>query len=153
MCVGISRESFVQGCLGYEAWSTIAPNDPVWFYNGVRGSYSYSFNPGWYKWTITGTLNDISFIVYNIIHCYESPPPCSADASQIYDATSYTGIWAGIFGFGWNSFWIRGDNAVGIEDISVDVVSGTGVFSCFGTDPISTPYKNSTWGNIKALFR
>jgi hypothetical protein len=41
----------------------------------------------------------------------------------------------------------------GIEDISVDVVSGTGVFAGFNPTGVARPYHNTTWGNIKALYR
>jgi hypothetical protein len=56
------------------------------------------------------------------------------NVTKTYDATSYSGAWAAMFGSGWKGFWLKGDVAsTGIEDIQVDVVGGTGVFADFGS--------------------
>jgi N-acetylneuraminic acid mutarotase len=41
-------------------------------------------------------------------------------------------MWASVFGFGWNGFWLKGDGTNGIEDIKVDVIGGTGIFEDCG---------------------
>jgi hypothetical protein len=66
--VGIHRATYNAGCLGYEPWSTIEPNSPWWFKDGIRGSWNVPFSAGWYKWTVNGTWNDITFTIYNVAY-------------------------------------------------------------------------------------
>jgi hypothetical protein len=75
------------------------------------------------------------------------------DVTRTYDATSFGGSWAALFGEGWKAFWLKGDEASGIEDINADVTGGSGAFADFGTSPVSGPYIPASWGSIKSLYR
>jgi hypothetical protein len=165
----MNRSSWVGGCLGYNPWSTIDPTSPWWFKDGIRGSNNIPFTAGWYKWTINGTWNDITFTMYNVTY-YEIDgpgngglPPVTGNCAQTYNPQSFSGGWANVFGTGWQAFALRGDApGTGIEDISADVIGGTGVFAYFsppcntysdGCTRVSRPYNQTTWGNIKELYR
>jgi hypothetical protein len=105
---------------------------------------------------IDGKYDNISFILYFDIFQYVACPDdewCPDTCCQTYDASSWGGAWAAVFGYGWNGVYFKGDDINGIEDISVDVVSGTGIFSGFGTGTGARSYQNSTWGNIKSLYK
>jgi hypothetical protein len=158
--VGIDRPSYGSGCQGYSPWTTLSPYSPWWFFDGVRGSHGQSFTPGWYKWTCTGTWDDISFTLYDV---YTKGPQGGGsdpdwhqgDVTALIDAAAYTGTFAPCLGDGWTAFHVRGDNASGIEDISVYVLEGTGIFidAGVGCVPISRAYQETSWGSIKSLFR
>lgn len=157
LAVGIARQNYVAGCLGYSPWSTVAPDNPFWFHDGVRATNGIMWAPGWFKWDIDGKTNNISFTLYDV--CYDDGNPgddlICGPVTMSYDATTNSGIWASLFGFGWNGMWLKGDGTNGIEDIKVDVVSGSGIFTGLGRDTTTAtarPYQQSTWGNIKALF-
>jgi hypothetical protein len=155
MAVGNFRNPFVAGCLGYSPWSDVAPYSPGWFKDGIRGANSAPWKAGWYKWMVDGRYENITFT----IHCITNGPPdddtITGDCSQTYDATSNGGIWAAMFCCGWKAMWLRGDNASGIEDPYVDVTGGTGVFTEFGGGPIGVAksYRQTSWGNIKSLYK
>lgn len=156
--VGIFRQNSVAGCLGYYAWSTVAPNSPEWFKDGVRGSNSTSFSAGWYRWSVNGTYSDITFSLYdvdydeidgnggyNLVH---------GNVIRTYNENSFGGAWAGLFGTGWHAFYIKGDENSGIEDINVDVCGGEGIFSCLPIPiPVANPYKRAVWGEIKSSYK
>jgi hypothetical protein len=158
--VGMHRASYCGGCIGYNPWSTIAPTSPWWFKDGIRGSNNVPFTAGWYKWTINGTWNDITFTMYNVTY-YEIDgpgngglPPVTGNCAQTYSATWADGGWANVFGTGWQAIWLNGDvPGTGIEDISADVVGGDGVFAEYGAVGVSQPYHQTTWGSIKALYQ
>jgi hypothetical protein len=154
LAVGIARHAFVAGCLGYEPWSPAAPDNPYWFHDGVRGTTGIPWFPGWFKWTADGKINEISFTIFDVD--YPTPDDIShGSLTTTLDAITYGGMWSSLFGLGWKSFWLKGDGTNSIEDIKVDVVGGTGIFAGMGRDTTTTtaePYRQSTWGNIKALF-
>jgi hypothetical protein len=136
MAMGISRQWFLAGCQGYKPWSSVSPYTPTpfwyWLKDGLRGANNVPWSPGWYKWRINGQMDNITFTLYNVTYCITDGPPdddtTTGDCAQTYDATSYGGTWAVLFGYGWKGFWLRGDMATGIEDISVDVVGTSGAF-------------------------
>ena len=149
--VGMWRRSDI-GCTAYKEWSSVAASDPWWFCDGTRGSSNVPFQAGWYKWSVAGTYTDVTFTVYNIAYIAQSVQ-ITGDCTQTYDATSFTNDWASLFGFGWQAFYINGDAASGgLEAIDANVVSGTGVFDEY-TVGIAKPFHQTTWGNIKALYR
>jgi hypothetical protein len=167
--IKIYRGGSMAGCTGYEMISGLIPASPFWFFTGVRGSGGQAFAPGWYKWTIEGNMDEISFILYDV---YTKGPfgggtlggdPNVPDwhwGDVTANVNSSTiGFW-GITGSGWTAFSACGDacspwsNGNGIEDISIFIVSGTGIFSGAGDGvPVQKEYRNESWGNIKALFK
>jgi hypothetical protein len=160
MTVSINRASQVAGCLGYSPWSTAAPFSPYWFKDGIRGSNSVPWQSGWFRWTVDGTLDNITFTLHDVTYCITDGPPdddvTTGDCIQTYDATSAGATWAAVFGSGWKGFWLKGDvAATGIEDISADVTDGSGVFydDFHPKDAVFQPYTTTSWGTIKALFR
>lgn len=146
------------GCNGYKIWSNITPNEVYWFKDGIRNTYNVSWNPGWYKWKVMGQWNEISWTLFNVTY-YQCCYGCycgdsiwiTGDYTKTVDASNH---WSSLFGIGYSAFYLTGDSPNGFEDISVEVVAGDGVFANIVTnDPITKPHQNSTWGNIKALFR
>jgi hypothetical protein len=109
----------------------------VGFKGGVRGSSGVPFSAGWYKWKVDGAYDSISFTLYDVDYMTGSTV-LHGNVEQDYNAASYGGMWAAMFGSGWKAFWLKGDvPSTGIEDPYADVVGGTGVFAEFG-DPGST---------------
>jgi hypothetical protein len=157
MVIANDRASGVAGCLGYAPWSTVAPYSHFWFKDGIRGANGVPWQAGWYKWRVNGQMNSITFTLYNVTYCITDGLPdddlITGDCSQTYDATSNGGIWAAVFCCGWKAMWLRGDNSIGIEDPFVDVTGGTGVFAEFGPVGVARPYQQTSWGNIKSLYR
>lgn len=154
--VGIDRAEWAAGCLGYSSWTTVDVFSPWWFKDCLRGSHGCSFTPGWYKWTVTGTWDDISFTLHDVQYEIEDGPPHDdytfGDCTRIYDEEVHKGTFAPALGEGWQAFHIRGDVAsTGIENIGVQVVAATGVFD--EMVPVSKPYQKTSWGGIKALYR
>jgi len=160
LSVGLNRRSFSSWCQGYGPWCSLAPYSMWFLKDGVRAAHSVPWTPGWYKWSTAGTYTDISFSMYDVDYIEvagSGGPVVHGSFTQIYDAFSFDGAWAAAFGYGWSSFWIRGDDA-GLEDISLDVCAGTGMFmdaGRSGCDPqsVSKVYQETSWGNIKQLFR
>jgi hypothetical protein len=171
--VGVHRNTAC-GCLSYCGWSSVSPYSYDFIGRMLRSNGNGANNhtcvcnwcneemdcndrlwtPGWYKWTIDGGIDNITFTVYDCIDCFFFTGSIAIkDVSRTYDATSIGVDWAAMFGFGWSGFWAKGDDVGGIEDIGIDVVSGTGVFEVFGTETGARPYQNSTWGNIKSLYK
>jgi hypothetical protein len=162
--VGIHRQSFCGGCLGYNPWSTIDPTSPIWFKDGLRGSAGVPFTAGWYKWTINGTWNDLTFTIYNVTYWVTDGPthggetaPVTGDCAVTFAPPNagWEGGWNNLFGTGWQGVWFLGDTpGTGIEDIYADVVGATGVFEAdYGSLGVSQPYHQTTWGSIKALYQ
>jgi hypothetical protein len=163
LTVGDSRASYVSGCIGYSPWATSTPYSHTWFKDGIRGANEIPWAAGWFKWTINGTFDAATFILYNVTYFpvdgaagRAANPAVTGDCAQTYDATSFAAMWAALFGSGWKAFWLKGDVAsTGIEDPYADVVGGTGVFAEFGTPTIGVArtYNQTSWGNIKSLFK
>ena len=154
--VGVDRASYISGCQGYSPWSTVSPYSPYWFKDGVRGAHGVSWSGGWTLWTVSGTYDELSFTIHDVDYLLVDGPPhddlVHGDANQTYNASSFGNTWEVIFGDGWQAFHIRGDADGGVEDISVQVVGGTGVF-VGGTIGLSDTYHHTSWGQVKALFR
>jgi hypothetical protein len=149
------RASYVDGCRGYSPWSTSSPYSPWWFVSGVRGNGDVPWTAKWYKWTAAGTFDNITFTLYDVNYS-SGGNIVMGNPSLTIDAASFGGSWSGLFGGGWQGFWAKGDVAsTGIEDPTIDVTSGTGVFAEFGglTHPVARPYHETSWGSIKALYR
>jgi hypothetical protein len=108
-------------------------------------------------WTINGTWNDITFTMYNVTYEIggagnEGLPSVIGNCAQTYNSQSFGGEWASVFGVGWQAFALKGDcEGTGIEDISADVFSGGGIFEI--PCRVSQSYNQTTWGNIKELYR
>jgi hypothetical protein len=164
----IHRGSSLAGCQGYEVLGGTSPYSPAWFFNGVRGSFGQAFVPGWYKWKMDGRNNEALFTLYNVytkgtfggsVYGGEDNNPDWhwGDVTATIDGNACRGLFRGLFGNGWKGFCINGDGASlgpGIEDISVFIESGTGIFSGAGNGvSVSREYKNKTWSDIKKLFR
>jgi hypothetical protein len=156
--MGIYRPYYFAGCQGYVAWSTAGCYScQYWFKDGIRGADSTSFAAGWYKWKIDGTQDEISFTLHDVDYDSVDGPGYTlvhGNVNQIYNSIKYT-AWSSLFGYGWKGVWLKGDiSSTGIEDICVDVVAGTGVFSEFGSEsPVLRKYNQSTWGGIKSLYK
>jgi hypothetical protein len=157
MNVGIIRKTYIQGCRGYNVWSTVAPYSPWWYreFHGLRATDDAPFTAGWFRWSINGTWDNTTFNLYNVAYFENGVGSnmVTGDLSQTIDASSFGGSLAAVFGEGWKAFYLRGDNASGIEDINCLVTGGSGVFDEFGTSPVSGSYHPQSWGNIKDLFR
>jgi hypothetical protein len=157
--IGVGRASYVAGCQGYSPWSTVAPYSFTWYKDGLRASHGTPYTAGWYQWSVNGTWDNVTFTIYDVDYDDCDGPGCynlvHGDCAETYDATSFGGIWAALFGEGWKAFWLKGDTDSGIEDPNIDVVGGEGVFLGFGqpTLPVSQPYVEASWGGIKGLFR
>jgi hypothetical protein len=154
--VGIGRQSYISGCQGYSPWSSVSPYSHWWFVDGARGSHSTPFTGGWYRWSINGTWDNMTFTLYDVDYD-DIPGPggynlVHGDYSGMFDATSFGGSWAALFGEGWKAFWLTGDGSSGIEDINVDVTGGSGVFDNMGASPVAQPYIETSWGNIKTMY-
>jgi hypothetical protein len=158
MTVGIIRKTYIQGCRGYNVWSTVAPYSPWWFmeFYGLRGTDGAPFTAGWYRWGVSGTLDDITFTLYNVTNFENGVGPgyVVGDVSQTINAASFGGSLAAAFGNGWKAFYLKGDVATtGIEDIKCVVTGGSGEFAEYGPSPVVAPYTRQSWGGIKNLFR
>ena len=158
LTVGIDRASQVGGCIGYSPWSTVSPYSPWWFKDGIRGSNDVPWSGGWTMWTVTGGWDNILFTVHDVDFLTTDGPPHDdlehGDCTQTYNATSFGGSFEVLFGDGWQAFHIRGDGDGGVEDISIQVTAGTGVFSdAGGTIGVAGTYSHTTWGAVKALFK
>jgi hypothetical protein len=159
VCVGIFRQDYLQACSGYASWTDVSLYNPQWFKDGLRAANKTPWEPGWYKWTVIGDYNNISFTLFDVD--YDSVDGAGyklihGDVEVTIDEQYAGGIFGPSLGHGWNGFYIKGDDPSGIEDISVDVISGTGIFSEAGVGrnvPISRVYEIETWSNIKKLFR
>jgi hypothetical protein len=158
--VGIGRATYVSGCLGYSPWSTVSPYSYTWYKDGLRASKDIPWTPGWYQWAVAGTWDNISFTIYNVTYyvidkMVHDPGDeiVTGDYIGTFDATTYGGMWAALFGEGWKAYWCKGDASSGIEDVNIDVTGGSGVFNDFGESPISKPYIPTSWGNVKNLYR
>jgi hypothetical protein len=159
ICVGITRVDYLSNCRGYGSCCNItAPYSSFWYFkDGLRNEYGTDWSLGWYKWTIDGSMDDITFTLHDVD--YDSIDGSGyalvhGNAIRTYDASSCDGLWASVFGIGWNAFHINPDDPSGVEDISVDIISGTGIFYDAGSDfQVSRTYKSSNWGTIKNLFR
>jgi hypothetical protein len=154
--VGDNRNSFLAGCLGYSPWA-FQSYALLWFKDGIRGANGVPWQAGWYKWLVNGQMDNITFTLCNVTYCITDGPPnddlTTGDCAQTYDATTYSGVWATVLGYGWKAVWFRGDGASGIEDPYIDVTGGTGVFAEFGPVGVAQPYQKTSWGNIKSLYR
>ena len=110
-------------------------------------------------WTINGTYDDLSFTLHDVDYLLVDGPPhddlVHGDCKQTYTASSFGNLWDVIFGDGWQAFHIRGDGDGGVEDISIQVVGGTDIFSDVGDviNPVSRNFNNTTWASVKALFK
>ena len=156
--VGIGRQSYIAGCLGYSPWSSVSPYSHWWFFDGARGSSDQPFTPGWFRWSINGTWDNMTVTLYDIYYKGDIgggsvPDWNQGDAAGTIDATTFGGSWEALFGEGWKAFWLIGDNSSGIEDVNIDVTGGSGVFDELGESPIAKPYKEASWGSIKDLYR
>jgi hypothetical protein len=156
--VGIGRPDYCGGCVGYSPWSSVSPYSHWWWFDGARGSHGQPFTPGWYKWSVYGRWDNITFTQYDIYFqgpLGGGPDPAwhQGDAVGTFDAAWAGGSWTALFGDGWKAFWLKGDEASGIEDIFVDVTGGSGVFAEFGGSPVARPFVENSWGNIKNLYR
>jgi len=159
MVVGVFRRSYNSGDLGYHPWSSVNPLSVFSFRDGVRGSHGTTFNAGWYKWTVKGTFDDITFTLHDVLlwGCQDSAceprNPEIMDAVKVIDATFAGGSMAGVFGFGWSGIAFKGEELGHPENFYVQIVSGTGVFKDVGGDATSIkPTETSSWGNIKGLY-
>lgn len=142
--VGIDRSQWVGHCVGYSQWCTLDPTSPWWFQGGVRGD-GRPFAAGRYKWQVTGTYNDITFRFFDTNN--------NQTYAHTYDETTPTG-WAAAFGYGWRGIYLVGDAPGGPEAVKLHVSGGDGVFTGIGsTSSPVVPYKQTTWGAIKALCR
>jgi hypothetical protein len=155
---GIARRYDAGGCMGYKMWSSVTPSDYAWFKDGPRASENVPWSAGWYKWKVTGTYDNISWTLYNVTYWVTDgaghggeTAPVVGDCSVTWDATTAGGIWLNLFGNGFTAFYLNGDDVAGLEDISVQVVEGDGLFS--DVVPVARPFHNTTWGNLKALYR
>jgi hypothetical protein len=150
--ITIDRSSWVSGCQGFSPWSTVSPYSPWWYISGLRGDGGVPYAAGWFRWSVSGTWDNITFSIYDVDYS-ANDQVAHGDVFRTYDATSFGGSWAALFGEGWKAFAVKGDNSTGIEDINVDVTGGTEVFAEFGTSPISRPYTRTSWGDLKQLYR
>jgi hypothetical protein len=158
MTVGIIRKAYIQGCRGYNVYSTVAPYSPWWYmeFHGLRATDGAPFTPGWYRWSVNGTMDATTFTLYNITYFENGVGSnfVTGDLAQTINAASFDGIsLSAAFGYGWKAFYISGDNSTGIEDINCMVTGGTGVFAEFGPSAAATPYIQNSWGGIKSLFK
>jgi hypothetical protein len=159
LTVGDSRPDYVSGCIGYSPWATSTPYSHYWYKDGIRGANEIPWAAGWFKWTIDGMLDAATFTLHNVTYYpvdgaagRAANPAITGNCAQTYDATTFSATWAALFGSGWKAFWLKGDEAsTGIEDPSVDVTAGTGVF--YGFTAISKTYNQTSWGSIKSLYR
>jgi hypothetical protein len=154
--VGIHRKSYIAWCQGYSPWTTANPWSPVFYKGGVRCSHGFSYTPGWYKWSVNGTVDQVAFGLYDVDHHADDDPARTlihGDVLETYDASSWSGLFAPVLGHDITGFYLAGDGAGGPEEICVQVSQGTGVFSSFGCLPVARAYQVNSWGVIKTLFR
>lgn len=153
---GIGRPNYVAYDQGYSLWSSASEYTQYWFRDGLRASHSHPFTAGWYKWTADGTFTDITFTIHDVTYEILDGAPHTddtfGDCSRVVNATTAAeDKWATAFGTGYNTFYLKGDGDGGPEDISVQVVSGTGVFA--GGVSVSNEYTETNWNNVKQLFQ
>jgi hypothetical protein len=160
----IDRSTSTKGCLGYSPWSSVAASSPGWFKDGIRGADNLPWQAQWWKWTVNGTYDAITFTLHNVSY-YEIDggnhgglSPVTGDCAQTYNSTSFGGEWAYLFGDGWQGVYFAGDTpSGGLEDISADVsaTENNGIFCdiTYDCNAVYRPYHQTTWGNIKAFYR
>jgi len=160
--VGIRRRSYNYWCQSYNVWSPIAPYSSWNFNEGVRAANNVPWTPGWYLWSVAGTYTDITFTLYDVDYDTDDvtwqATVGHGNVAETYDAFSFDSAWAAAFGYGWSSLYLRGDDAGAFEDFSLDVCSGTGMFVDAGrtsctTSGVAKMYQETSWGNMKKMFR